>query len=515
MFRKLNHIIVLLCLATSYVSAQDVYSLEWGPLLDEQKGNDLVALFGADSSHFYTLRYTSRKKGGYIVEKIDTDSMYVQQTEDVLLPSVGSSELLLQYPIELGDDIYFIATTDNELTGEINIYAIKLLPSLKFDLAAILLGIGTRATLMKGLPFNLFKDKTSEHLMVVVPRETEMQRNAKYNVALFDSGLRLVHENLIEIPHISGLISLDDALIQGDSSLYFIFSKTDLNLSDLESDRKMGRNHFVIEYDWETGKLREKSLSLGTKWLYDVHLVLNADSNVQVAGYYSNMVDLSIAGTFSIEQDHRTGQIINQGLSPLDRDFKAQFKRATNNDPPDLGLFGPARVYATPHGFVNLVSEKEYAENTTVFNPVTGTYSLIRIQNYDQIIVTGMAPSSQIAYSVSIPKFQSTTRADALYTSFLSYQGTDNLYLIYNDHERNAGVSLSDPTNHRQITSTANTMATIVRIDKDGRSLKLPLFYSSDANMTFTPYFYRTLPDGVIITAVNGYKTQFLRLKLK
>jgi hypothetical protein len=114
-----------------------------------------------------------------------------------------------------------------------------------------------------------------------------------------------------------------------------------------------------------------------------------------------------------------------------------------------------------------------------------------------------------------VPKFQSTTRTNAPYTSFLTYQGGENIYVLYNDHERNANVPLNDPTNYRQITSPANTMAAMVRIGKGGQSQKLPLFISSGANVTFTPYFYRTLPDGVIITALNGYKTQFLRLKLE
>jgi hypothetical protein len=284
---------------------------------------------------------------------------------------------------------------------------------------------------------------------------------------------------------------------------------------NLQSERKMGRNHSVIEFNWEVGKMREKSLAIGTKWLYDVNLVLNADSNVQIAGYYSNMVDLSIAGTFSVEMDHRTGQIINQGLSPLDRHFKAQFKRATNNDPSDLGLFGHTKLYPAGKGLVQMVSEKEYTENTTVFNPVTGTYSLIRIQNYDQLLITGMAPSSQIAYALTVPKFQSSTRYDALYTSFLSYRGKDDLYLVFNDHERNREIGFDDVSNYRQITSSANTMAMMVRIGNDGSAVKLPLFASSDMNMTLTPYFYRTMPDGIILTATNGYKTQFIRLKLE
>lgn len=495
--------------------SQDAFSIEFGPILDEQKGNDLISVFGRDSTHFFTLRLSGRKNGGFIVEKIDTDSMHVQKTAEFFLPTVGGIDLVLKYPVELKERIYFLATAENPTTGEVNIYALEFNQNLNLDQTAILLGIGTRISLINGESFRLHKDREAETLMVLIPRHFEPERNAKFDVAIFDSSLKLLREKRIEIPHPSGMLSVDDILVKGQSHFYLLFSMEDPTLVNLQSERKMGRNHSVIEFSWETGKMREKSLAIGTKWLYDVSLVLNADSNVQIAGYYSNMVDLSIAGTFSVELDTRSGQIVNQGLSPLDRRFKAQFKRATNSDPSELGLFSQTRVFPAGKGLVQMVSEKEYAQNTTVFNPVTGTYSLIRIQNYDQLLVTGMAPSSQIVFNFTIPKFQSSTRYDALYTSFLSHLGSESLYLIYNDHERNQELTLTDISNHRQITSPSNTMAMLVRIGNNGSATKFPLFSTSDRNMTLTPYFYRTLPDGVVLTATNGYKTQFIRLKLQ
>src|SRR5690606_38927929 len=173
-------------------------------------------------------------------------------------------------------------------------------------------------------------------------------------------------------------------------------------------------------------------------------------NNIQVGGYYSNMVDLIMAGTFSLELDYATGKILNQGLSPFDREFRTKFRpKGGNIAQTELGMFNLDYVFPRIDGTTQLISEKNYTETSTVFNPGTGTYSIITVYNYDEILLTSINESSKIKYNVMIPKFQSSTAYYDDYTSYVAFSLGDRTFFVYNDNERNSDLAIDAESGYR------------------------------------------------------------------
>ncbi|NEN25766.1 hypothetical protein G3O08_19940 [Cryomorpha ignava] len=509
-------ILLLLLLVPFSLASQDKPNLIWGKPIESLKGYEINQVFGADDDVFYVFRQNKRKKYPYALQKISTDSLTVLGERIFSLSELKGNEPKIIQTLNIGRKLYFIATTTESAIDSVNIYAYEILDKPNIEATPTLLARVNRKALNTERDFTIFKDDGNELFTLILPQETEPQKNEKFELLLFNSLLEMVNSKIIELPYPSNVLEYTDALVDSSGAIYVLASIINPSLSALNKDRNIGRNFSLFKYGWETETLVEKSLSLGSKWLYDVRLFLNKNNNIQVAGYYSNMVDLIMAGTFSLELDKTTGKILNQGLNPFDREFRTKFRpKGGNISETELGMFNLDYVFPAADGGTQFISEKNYTETSTVFNPGTGTYSIITVYNYDEILLTTINESSKIKYNIMIPKFQSSTSLYDSYTSYIAFSESDKTFFIYNDNDRNRDLGVDASSGYRQLTSAASTVAVLVVVHKNGETVKIPLYTSSKEKPVLNTNFFYQTRDGVVLLTNSGYDSQFVKLKLR
>jgi hypothetical protein len=495
--------------------AQMNIDVKIGPLLDENKGKDLQHIFGTDSAHFFTLRYTGRKKDGIAVEKIRTDSLMWERTLNVEFPLIEGKEPLLLYPVSMTGMNCLLTTTDENLGDRVYIHAWMLNQIPELNNEPVLLGTASKRVLNAGQEFLTFSNSERDMLAVIIPTEAEPIKNMKFELSLYDSSLKLLKKKNLEIPHSSGKFYFENVLIDDTTSVHMLISLPGQKISEKDQRQNATRNYALIKYSWLDEVLQEKSLSVGTKWLYEVGVLKNNESNIQVAGYYSNLIELTMAGTFSVELEPDSGKILNQGLVPFERSFKTQFKQeGLNPDKTDLGMYTIGYINPTAEGLTEMISEKQSTQTSTVFNPATGTYSVIKIYNFDHILINRIEPSGKISYSVKIPKLQSSARTEGEYTSYVSFRKKNKTYFIYNDHERNEGLQLADEKSYRSLNSYATCLPLIVEIGSDGLVKKQTIMRSTDSKAIINPRFSYLLPNGIVLVGFAGSRTQYIKVNL-
>ncbi len=510
--KSLTLLLSLIAISAFCQKADSVYI---GELQTSLKGYHMVKMFGNNNAYFYTLRENRRKKLSYAIQKIDADSLTILSTKTFNFPDVKGEAPVLESVISIGKKNYFITSTQNSENDTVNIFGFEILDPINIAAVPKLLARGSGLTFQRKNGYRVFQDPINNLFTFILPQESEVGKNEKFELRLFDENLNLIHSKSLELPYPSELINYQDAVVDSAGSIYVLTGITNPTLTSVNEDRNIGKDFSLFKYSWDSGILTEKSLSLGVKWLYDVKMFINSKGNLQIAGYYSNMVDLIMAGTFSLELDRQTGKIFNQGLSPFDRDFRVRFRpRGSNITETQLGMFRLNNVFSRSGDKTMLLSEKNYTESSTVFNPATGTYAIITIYNYDEILISVIDASSKIKYTLSIPKFQSSTISQDDYTSFLSFRGKKDTYLIYNDDQRNEELSINADKGYRQLTTASNSEAILISVSDSGKTIKTPLFTTYDFKEVFNPSLYYKTNDGIIITAINGYETRYIRLKL-
>lgn len=506
----------MMLLTSGYGYAQSGPPLVWSERSENLKGYEVSALFGFDDSSFFVFRQNKRKKYPYALQKFSTDSLISSGEHIFNFDNINGIEPRIMNILTLSQKAYFIVATVQSKSDSLFLHAIEIKEKPVVSSKPVLLTSASIKAMDTERELTVFKDTEKDMFMLIIPRETDPSKNEKYELLVFNSLLENIHSKEIEIPYPADILEYNDALVDNMGNAYILASRKNTSLSGMHKDRNIGREFSLFIYNWEAETLSEKSLSLGSKWLYDVRVLINKNDNIQVAGYYSNMIDLIMAGTFSLELDRETGEVLNQGLSPFDRDFRTQFRPKSGNiSKTELGMFNLDYMLPKPDGITQLISEKNFTETSTIVNPGTGMYSIITIYNYDEILISAIDPSSKIKYNLIIPKFQSATSTYDTYTSFIAFSESEKTFIVYNDNDRNTELSLYDTKGYRQLTTASGSAAILVVIHENGETVKLPLYSTSKEHPVFNPNHFYTTNDGVVLLTGSGYDIRFVKVKLK
>lgn len=486
-----------------------------GKLHTDYRGYEIRDMFGTSDSYFYILRENRRKEPTFLIQKISIDSLHVIDSEMFNLPEVHGKNPNLESTLSIGDKNYLLTTTHNAVNDTVNILAFEILDPLAIKPIPKLLAHGVGRILNAKKGYRVYKDTANALFTILVPSELYPNRNGKFEIRLFDKSLDLMKFKSLVVPYTSEVLGYADALVDGTSAFYLLLSVANPTLSSLNKERNIGKDYSLFKYSWQAEALTEKVLSFGGKWLYEAELIINSAQNIQIVGYFSNMVDLIMAGTFSLVLDRRTGELIHQGMSQFDRDFRVRFRpdRSLNSDT-QLAKFKVNNIFALPNTKTLLLSEKNYTESTIRFNPAIGTSTVATVYNYDEIFVTLIDESSKIYYSLYISKYQSSLSSVDNYTSYLSFRNNKKTYIVYNDDHRNESLDAYATDGYRQLTTPRNSMAMMIVIDSLGQMAKRPLFTPSDFREVLNPNLYYQTAHAVILTAATGNEVRFIKLKL-
>ncbi len=497
----------------SSLAAQHSARLVWGPDILKSRPEQLLEIFGGDDTHFYTLTSSDRKGSPIVITKTETDSLRQVKSAILTLPLINGLQPLYLQTLSFAGKAYLLSTVDDPAGDEIVVYAHEVDEELKFALAPKLLGSIPRNVILKTRFFRVVPSENNAFLLVLMPQEDVPDRNEKFELRLLDENLGVLYEKKLEVPYPTADVSYGDILVDEDKAVYVLMSKASEQLREVGKVQNPGRDHFLLKYTWQGNLVSEKSLSIGVKWIYNVHMAMNTAGHLQVFGYFSNMIELAMAGTFSVAFDTNNGQIVSQGLSPFERSFKAQFRPIGNlQERHELSLYQTDYTYARKNNRVLMLSEKRDMQSSTMFNPATGTYFIIQNYIFDELLLTSLNPAGAATYNIKIPKYQSSSREIADFVSFLSWQSSGSTFMAFNDHERNASLELNSGGKYTMLSGYAGAQAVMYEFAEDGGMYKHILFTKSPQNGTMLPGYSYALSDGVVLFTASSTGWQFVRL---
>lgn len=493
--------------------AQGDMKLLWGPGIKWESKVSIVDIFGSDSSYFYLLGQSQSRQAGLSLAVIETDSLNVLRRKSLELPEVGGFTPYFLESLVFAGRSYLITSVDDPSKEAVQLWAFELDSSLEMGMEPTMLAEISREVLARKLPYSIDVSEQDDYLCVSIPLEDNAERNEKRELRLFNSDLGLLDARNIELPHHIEDLRYTGTLLDSDHAYYMLITLPSSRIEEISKAKKIGRDHALIRYDWKGHTVREKFLSIGTYWIYEARLALHESGDIQVFGYFSNMVDLVMSGTFSVAFHRNTGAITAQGLNPFSRNFKSQFRPLPSmSERPDLALFQLDDTYSLPNNEQLMVSELRDRRPSTIFNPATGTYLVIENYHFDTILLTSILPSSEIRFNLTIPKFQNSSREVASYTSYLSWHENESLYLVYNDHDRNAPLESHAGAKYSVLGGPAHAQAVLYELRMNGELIKHVLFRRSPLDGIFTPYFHYALPRGMVMLTVGNGLWQFFRL---
>jgi len=507
---------VMACAAVGTSQAQSEVRTIWGPYVPHGDGEEVLHFFGPDSAYFFVMTSEGRRGKRLFLYQISYDSLQVIKRSLLSLPDIDQMRPFFYAPLVFGGRTYILTTAEDPLGSDLYIHAFALDEEMNFTTPPQPLGRVPKRLVARNQFLQVTPSTDGKHLVVAIPTEEDPARNEKLDISLFDENLSVIHEKKLEVPHASIDVEYGDMLVDSDQAVYVLMSKPSPGLRELDKVRNPGREHFLLRYSWVDHTLSEKLLSIGLKWIYELMLAQNSDRHIQVFGYYSNMIDLIMAGTFSVSFDRISGTPLESGLSPFDRAFKTQFRMQGNiTERSELSLFRPRYAYPKAGNHMLMISEKQDVQTSTVFNPASGTYFMVENYLYDEILFTKIGPDGEAKLNFKIPKFQSTSRGASSFTSFISWEGDGRTFLVFNDHERNSSLDLHTNSRYSVLTGPAYAQAVMYEVSDRGEISKHTLYRNSPERCILIPQFSHPVVRGMVLFNQGSNGWQLSRIEVQ
>ena len=359
--------------------------------------------------------------------------------------------------------------------------------------------------------FNVWQSEDSTKIMVINNPPFEKYNNEKFGFKIYSSNLKNLYNLGITLPYKDKNVSVIDFYLGNDNKIYM------LTRVNLEKDKKVkGQAPFffsILTVNAETNALSEFKVNLPSKNIEDIVLRLDKSSKfVTCAGFYSDLkpreyVGNDIDGFFYMTIDAATQQITTKGTKAIDKNMVAELMDIKNSKKikADQGIsndFEIRNIKKRSDGTTTLIAEYRKVVVTTYTtcsqNGGCSTHTSYTFYR-ENVFVVNLATDGSVMSFIDIPKKQITVNDGGMFSSFLTYEKGDNLYLIYNDNPENLDANIRIYKDTKPMPRINKACLVAVGINSDGSYTKTKIHDNYTKKMISMPESGMKVGDGEYI----------------
>jgi hypothetical protein len=227
------------------------------------------------------------------------------------------------------------------------------------------------------------------------------------------------------------------------SNVGLAYLLTGVNVEKVKSSSsKFRESHSVLFcYNSNTNKLKEYDVSFKDKHVLSTALLMDDRGVVRVFGYYSEIQEHYVRGTFLFVISPDGGPFIRATYMPMDPAFMAQVIRSEGRSAESISDLYLDHYFWLPNDEIALVGERFHAAEYASIDPITNSVRVTHYFHYDDIVIHVMDSLGRLVRQNWIPKRQTTIGTDRRWCSYLLMKCGDTFRFYYNDMKSNAGIA--------------------------------------------------------------------------
>jgi hypothetical protein len=483
--------------------------LQWGGENYKPSSASEFGVIGNWNEGIITQTRTSTKlfsTGKTFIQRFDNMTLLPQFNKQIILETARGKKVL-EYQVlqRLGDFPVLFATNYNREKDKIELYG------RTYDLEGEPLGrekkiaefTATRKSQMEGLNFVQSADSSS--MLAFFSERFDQYEKEKIEFKLFNKALDLVWNRNIEFPYKGKNFSIHRSIVDKSGRVYLLVRIS----NDLESKNQRDAPVFrygLVTFAEDTSLIEDYEITLNNKFISDIDFVLDDSSNVICSGFYSNRGLKSAAGTFYVKIDRAGKRIGEKIMSEFDPEFAEDFiENSKIRGKLELSDFKLDHLVQFTDGSIALVAEQFLIDQICYQDFRTGMMTCNYLYYYNNIIVVKIDTNGQPQWTANIPKYQESNNDYGFYSSYAFATLNNQLYFVFNDHEKN--VSGSSKNQVLPMSNISKAVPVLVRIGADGSFLRRSLTNDRKSRMIFTPRYSRQISDkSMMLFAMSSNK---------
>ncbi|HLP12839.1 MAG TPA: hypothetical protein VK177_12970 [Flavobacteriales bacterium] len=505
---------ILVACFGNVVFAQDI---SWGPVYETQKNAYLKHIISFDGGFYIVKSINTKRQQGIYIEKYIGESLTRQA--QAFFPNPAMSNGKAQYERVLyrnGSLIWYINSFDR-VNRKHELFSITINADLTKTGAPQLID-GYSMASSRSLPgFSIHESQRRKFTLIVRKYPYDKFSNEKYYLMMYDSTMKELWKKEIELPYANNLLDITDKLIDQTGNVHLLATLApEKQKGDLFNRSVAANKYLLVSFYPAENKLKEFEINLDGKFITAVTAGMNPANNIAIGGFYSNSNSYTLAGTFYLTMSPETKSVITLNQKPFDKQFLMEFmsERAANRGE-ELTDFYFDHFILNADGSAMLVAEEYYKQTHTYFDPYNQLYYDNNTYNYNSIIVIKVNKSGEIDWTRKISKRQVSTTGSNEYFSYSLAKGSNQLYIMFNDHSGNLKDASINSESVYGLTQNKFSVPVLVSIDSTGVGSKKKFFEQGKDRLIFLPSVSRKLGENTYMVArQRKNKIQFGTLKV-
>lgn len=517
----------VLLLAAAFTASLACYSqsknasLKWGPELKGSKRGSITGTVGYDESGYYLKGY---ERGDVYLEKLDKNLNEVANWEFVDKDPETKQKFDFEYIYYFNDKLLLFQSSLDKETKQ-NILYVKNVNKKTMVAEGKMTKLAEIAYEKKSRSggFGVYTSREESKMMIInFPPPADKEANETYGVIVCDSNLNVLWKKTITLPYQNSLFFGSRWKVDDAGNVYLLGT---LYKEKVKSKRRGVQNFTNQLLAWTNGGATktEYEIKLADKFITDISYAISDNGDIICSGYYSKGGFTSVDGCYYLVLDPKSKNtkvsnmkefgidFLTQGMSEKGEE-KAKKKEAKGKDL-ELYEYDLHDLILKDDGGCVLIGEQYYVYTRTYSNGKS-TYT-VTYYNYNDIIVTSVAPDGKIAWSQKIPKRQTTQNDGGFYSSFALAVTKDKLRFIFNDHKDNLAPKKQGDWKNFSLSDKRGIVA-VVTMDKDGNITREPLFSDAETEVYCRPKVCDQFNDDqMLLFGERGKKEQFAIITFK
>ncbi|MEO5674341.1 MAG: hypothetical protein ABIQ74_06815 [Chitinophagales bacterium] len=509
--RTVNTTVLLIIIFHSSLFAQfnkTDAKLDLSPDMKEPSNATLHDYIGEDDANYFLLREKNKRSfvshtPDYILESHNKKSFGVSKMQEIS-PQIDGDDAGINQILMLNGQLYALISYYSKKKDQLVLY---VQPISKSSLQLS----GAPKQLMM-MPVKNKRNEGSFNAKISRDRKTvaifgfvadEKQTSQRYNLVVMDDEMKVKWQKEIMLPYDSKLFATERSYCDNDGNAYVLGRL----YKEMVKEKRSGEPNYVykmLAYREDGESFKEYTLSLKDNFITDMSFGVTDDGKLICAGFYSARGTFSIKGTYCMQIDVESGDVLKEGTRNFDPEFLEMFrpsekkgkdekedkkedknpKKSTGSELVDFDLDD---VIPRSDGGAVLIAEQYYVSTytTSSYNSATKSYSYSThyVYHYNHIIAVNVNADLQIDWAVKIPKVQAS-EGGKYYLSYTKAIHGDKIYFIFNDNEKN--LAENDPKRIAPYDGRSS-IATLVTLRDDGSWKKSYIFSNKSEGVILRP----------------------------
>lgn len=518
--RRIFILILLLIGNLQFLEGQTVfneYEVNWsdGMRLSRQDGH-IVDIFGIDDDGFYTLSTWNNRNvgslfGGNRNAPVFTVDYFSNNLKKIETKKIDFSDMTEKRDFEslfqMKNNRFYLFTSYLNSARE-NVLEARLMKPRTLALSSNQKELhrlsykGYSKNNSGSYGFKMSRD--SSRLLVYYNLPYEKKASEKFGFKVYDQFLKPVWDKEITLPYTDELFNLVQIRLDDKGDLYVIGKV----FRDRLKDRAQGRPNYdyvVIAYRNNGKEKEEYEIKLADKFVTDVQITVDESGNIICAGFYSELGFGGIKGTFYATVDAETKTMTKGSFKEFDVGFIVEGERNSASKQKQVARgketltnYFLDELIRKESGGAILIAEQFYERiinSTNTNGNFTRSYTKYF---FNDLIIVSIDAKGEIEWAKKIDKNQETINDNGFYSSYYVGIKDDQLYVLFNDHEKN----LDETRKNVRTFNARGGVANLVSVNSSGELKKYPVVYQSVTEPMIRPVITRQVNDELIVVSI-------------